>query len=95
MFTWYAAVLASFVVAIPLLIKTARAAIESVDKNIIQASYALGHSEFQTTVYIVLPLAIYTSAGSGDWSKANIMVISLTALSGIALYLANKYSKGV
>jgi molybdate transport system permease protein len=133
MFTWYAAALAAFVVAIPLLIKTARAAIESVDINIIQASYALGLSEFQTAVYIVLPLArkgilagvilsfaralgefgatlmiagnipgktntmplaIYTSAGSGDWSKANMMVISLTALSGIALYLANKYSKG-
>ncbi len=133
MFTWYAAALAAFVVAIPLLIKTARAAIESVDINIIQASYALGLSEFQTAVYIVLPLArkgilagiilsfaralgefgatlmiagnipgktntmplaIYTSAGSGDWSKANMMVISLTALSGIALYFANKYSKG-
>jgi len=134
MFTWYAAALAAFVVAIPLLIKTARAAIESVDRNIIQASYALGLSEFQTAVNIVLPLArkgilagvilsfaralgefgatlmiagnipgktntmplaIYTSAGSGDWSKANMMVISLTVLSGIALYLANKYSKGV
>ena len=132
MFTWYAAALAAFVVAIPLLIKTARAAIESVDKNIIQASFALGLSEFQTAVYIVLPLArkgilagvilsfaralgefgatmmiagnipgktntmplaIYTSAGSGDWSKANMMVISLTVLSAIALYLANKYSK--
>ena len=57
MFTWYAAALAAFVVAIPLLIKTARAAIESVDRNIIQASYALGLSEFQTAVNIVLPLA--------------------------------------
>jgi len=45
MFTWYAAVLASFVVALPLMIKTARAAIESVDKNLINASYSLGHSE--------------------------------------------------
>ncbi len=44
MFTWYAAVLASFVVAIPLMIKTARAAIESVDENLINASYTLGHS---------------------------------------------------
>jgi len=134
MFTWYAAALAAFVVAIPLLIKTARSAIESVDKNIIQASFALGLSEFQTAVYIVLPLArkgilagvilsfaralgefgatlmiagnipgktntmplaIYTSAGSGDWSKANMMVIALTVLSGIALYLANKFSKGL
>ncbi len=133
MFTWYAATLAAFVVAIPLLIKTARAAIESVDDNMIQASFALGLSEFQTAVHIVLPLArkgilagvilsfaralgefgatlmiagnipgktntmplaIYTSAGSGDWSKANMMVISLTLLSGMALYLANKFTKG-
>ncbi len=41
----------------PLLIKTGRAVIESVDNNMIQASFALGLSEFQTAVYIVLPLA--------------------------------------
>ena len=43
MFTWHAAVLASFVIALPFMIKTSRAAIESVDKNLINASYTLGH----------------------------------------------------
>jgi molybdate transport system permease protein len=57
MFTWYAAVLASFVVALPLMIRTTRAAIESIDKNLIQASYTLGHSELQTAWRVVLPLA--------------------------------------
>lgn len=57
MFTWYAAVLASFVVALPLMIKTTRAAIESVDKNLINASYTLGHPEFETAVRVILPLA--------------------------------------
>jgi molybdate transport system permease protein len=57
MFTWYAAVLASFIVALPLMIKTTRAAIESVDKNLINASYTLGHSEFETALKVVLPLA--------------------------------------
>ncbi len=57
MFTWYAAVLASFVVALPLMIKTTRAAIESVDKNLINASYTLGHSEYATALRIILPLA--------------------------------------
>lgn len=57
MFTWYAAVLASFVVALPLMIKTTKAAIESVDRNLINASYTLGHSEFETTVKVILPLA--------------------------------------
>ena len=57
MFTWYAAALASFVVALPLMIKTTRAAIESVDRNLINASYTLGHNEFETTMSVILPLA--------------------------------------
>ncbi len=57
MFTWYAAVLASFVVALPLMVKTTRAAIESVDENLIRASYTLGHSEYWTAFKVILPLA--------------------------------------
>lgn len=57
MFTWYAAVLASFVVALPLMVKTSRAAIESVDENLIRASYTLGHSEYWTAIKVILPLA--------------------------------------
>ena len=122
MFTWYAAVLASYVVALPLMIKTSRAAIESVDENLIKASYTLGHSEWKTMLKIILPLskrgivagtvlsfaramgefgatlmlagnipgktdtmplAIYSHASSGDWSKANIMVIIFTVISGV------------
>jgi molybdate transport system permease protein len=57
MFTWYAAVIAAFVVALPLMIKTSRAAIESVDISLIQASHVCGHSEFKTAISVVLPLA--------------------------------------
>ncbi|HMK43374.1 MAG TPA: molybdate ABC transporter permease subunit [Dissulfurispiraceae bacterium] len=57
MFTWYAAVLASFVVSLPLMIKTGRAALEGVDKNLINASYTLGHSEWETALKVTLPLA--------------------------------------
>jgi molybdate transport system permease protein len=57
MFTWYAAVLASYIVALPLMIKTTRAAIESVDKGLVNASYTLGHSEFDTALKVILPLA--------------------------------------
>jgi molybdate transport system permease protein len=57
MFTWYAAVLASFVVALPLMVRTTRAAIESIDNNLIQASYTLGHSELGTAWRVILPLA--------------------------------------
>ncbi len=98
MFTWYAAALAAFVVAIVLPL-----ARKGILAGVI-LSFARVLSEFGATPMIAgnipgktntMPLAIYTSAGSRDWSKANIMVISLTTLSGIALYLANKYSKGV
>jgi len=134
MFTWYAAVLASFIVALPLMIKTTRAAIESVDKNLINASYTLGHSEFNTTLKVILPLArrgivagtvlsfaramgefgatlmlagnlpgrtdtipiaIYSLAGSGEWSQAHLMVLLMTAMSGIFLYIANRYTKRI
>jgi molybdate transport system permease protein len=134
MFTWYAAVLASFVVALPLMLKTTRAAIESVDPNLINISYTLGHGELKTFFKVILPLskkgmvagtilsfaramgefgatlmvagnipgrtdtmpiAIYTSASSGDWSKANIMVIFFTLVSGAFLYIATRLSKKI
>jgi len=132
MFTWQAAVLASYVVSLPLMIKTARAALEAVDPNLINASYTLGHSELRTFFSVILPLArkgiiagtvltfaralgefgatlmlagnipgktdtmplaIYTLAGSGEWSQANFMVIFLTLISGLFLYLANHFSR--
>ena len=134
MFTWYAAVLASFAVALPLMIKATRAAIESVDRNLINASYTLGHSEFETAIRVTLPLAkrgivagavlsfaramgefgatlmvagnipgktdtmpisIYSHAGSGDWSKANLMVIFFSLMSGVFLYIANRFTKRI
>jgi len=57
MFTWYAAVLASFVVSLPLMLKTARAAFEAVDSSLVKASYVLGRGEFETLFRVVLPLA--------------------------------------
>ena len=131
MFTWYAAVLASFIVSLPLMIKTTRAAIESVDKSLINASYTLGHGELTTAIRVVLPLskkgivagtvlafaramgefgatlmvagnipgktntmpiAIYTSACSGEWSQANLLVLFFTVISGLLIYVANKFS---
>jgi molybdate transport system permease protein len=132
MFTWQAAVIASFVVALPLMIKTARAAMESVDRNLINASYTLGHSKFETALRVILPLAkkgiiagavlsfaramgefgatlmlagnipgrtdtmpiaIYSMASSGEWSRSGSMVAFFTAVSGVFLYVANLYSR--
>jgi molybdate transport system permease protein len=134
MFTWYAAALASFVVAVPLMIKTTRAAIASVDETLINASFTLGHSEWWTACKVILPLArrgifagavlsfaramgefgatlmlagnipgktntmplaIYSAAAGGDWSSANTMVLLFTAISGIFLYTANRWTRGL
>ena len=134
MFTWYAAVLASFVVALPLMIRTTRAAIESVDRSLIDASFTLGHSEFETAIRVTLPLSrrgivagtvlsfaramgefgatlmvagnipgktdtmpisIYSHASSGDWSKANLMVIFFSFMSALFLYVANRFTKRI
>jgi molybdate transport system permease protein len=56
-FTWYAAVIASFVVSFPLMLITARASMEDVDQELINASYVLGRSEFQTVSRVVIPLS--------------------------------------
>jgi molybdate transport system permease protein len=56
-FTWWAAVIAAFVVSVPFTVKSARAAIESVDPALVHASYTLGRGEVETAAYVVLPLA--------------------------------------
>src|SRR5258708_23102290 len=56
-FTWYAAVVAATVMALPLLVRTASAAIESVDRDLERAAYTLGRSEWRTALEVTLPLA--------------------------------------
>jgi len=132
MFTWQAAVLAAFVVSLPLMIRTTRAAIESVEQDLVNASYTLGRSEYETAIRVIFPLAkrgimagvvlafaramgefgatlmiagnipgrtntmpitIYTLAGSGEWGRANMMVLILTMLSGLFLFVANRFGR--
>jgi molybdate transport system permease protein len=40
-----------------------------------------------------VPLTIYSLASSGEWSKANTLVIFFTGLSGLFLYIANRFSR--
>jgi molybdate transport system permease protein len=56
-FTWWAAVIAAAIMALPLMVKSARAAIESVNPQYEVASYTLGKSELETFFRITLPLA--------------------------------------
>jgi molybdate transport system permease protein len=56
-FTWIAAVIAASVMALPLLVRTARAAIESVDRDLEKAAWTLGRSGWRTALEVTLPLA--------------------------------------
>jgi molybdate transport system permease protein len=132
MFTWGAAVVASAIVAFPLMVRTAQAAIESVDRSMIDTAYTLGYSEAETAWRVVLPLArrgllagvslafaraigefgatlmlagnipgrtdtmplaIYAAASSGDWSRAQALVLVLTLVSAALLYVAHKLGR--
>jgi len=56
-FTWRGAVVAAAVGALPLMVKTARAAISAVDPQLEDAARTLGKSEWQVFRRVTLPLA--------------------------------------
>lgn len=56
-FTWEGAALAAFVVAMPLMVKSARAAIESVDPRYEIVSFTFGKGWLETFFRVTLPLA--------------------------------------
>lgn len=57
-FTWQGAVLAATIVAFPLVLKSARAAIEGVDPQLEHAARVLGVSEAGIVFRVTLPLAV-------------------------------------
>ena len=56
-FTWYAAVIAATVMALPLLVRRGRAAIEWVGRGVERAAHALGRPQLRTVLEVTLPLA--------------------------------------
>lgn len=56
-FTWYAAALAAQVVSMPLMVRSSKAAIASIDSEYENASYTLGKSRLYTIFKVTLPLA--------------------------------------
>ena len=58
MFTWQGAVLASALVSLPLVYKSARAAFEEVDLNLENVARTLGLSEWAVFLRVSLPLAL-------------------------------------
>lgn len=57
-FTWKAAVIASSVVGFPLLVRSIRLGMESIDRELIEASRSLGASWRDSLLTIVLPLSL-------------------------------------
>lgn len=131
-FTPWAAVVAAAVMALPLMIKTSRAALESVNPTYEIASYTLGKGRAETFFRVTLllakrgvlaglvlsfaralgefgatlmlagnipgktqtmPLAIYEAVAAGDERRAQVLALTLTAVSVTAVYLTNRLTR--
>ncbi|MEI6651300.1 MAG: molybdate ABC transporter permease subunit [Chlorobiaceae bacterium] len=57
-FTWKAAVIASATVGFPLLVRSIRLGMESIDRQLIDASRSLGAQWYDTLLTIILPLSL-------------------------------------
>jgi molybdate transport system permease protein len=57
-FTWKAAVIASAVVGFPLLVRSIRIGMESIDQQLIQASRTLGANWYDTLFTVIFPLSL-------------------------------------
>jgi molybdate transport system permease protein len=58
-FTWKAAVIASAVVGFPLLVRSIRIGMESIDRQLLEASRTLGAPWYDTLATVVLPLSLH------------------------------------
>jgi len=56
-FTWKAAVIASATVGFPLLVRSIRLGMDSINRQLIQAAESLGSSWFDTLITVILPLS--------------------------------------
>lgn len=57
LFTWKAAVIASVVVALPLMVESARVSLLSVDRTLEDIARTLGYNEWEVFVLVTFPLA--------------------------------------
>ncbi len=131
-FTWYAAVIASCIVSLPLLVRSAQAAFEGIDPNLENAARTLGRSErsvflsvtvplawrgvlagtvlafaralgeFGATLMVAgnipgntqtMPVAIYDAVQAGNMGLANLLVLTITAATIIALLVIGRASR--
>jgi molybdate transport system permease protein len=72
-FTWKAAVVAALLHSLPLLVKSARAAFESVDRSYERAARTLGASEWRLFWRVTLPLAHRSILAAGALAFAQAL----------------------
>ncbi|MCA1038609.1 molybdate ABC transporter permease subunit [Bacillus infantis] len=72
-FTWLAAVIASSVVAFPLMYQSAKTGFETIEKEIEDASRVDGASELKVFLFIALPLSAKALAAGGILSFARAL----------------------
>lgn len=101
-FTWQAAAVASFVVSFPLMVKTARSAVDAVNPELEKASLLLGKGEIETILKITLPLAwrgllagtvLSFARGIGEFGATLMLAGNIpgkTATMPIAIYSATQ-----
>ncbi|MED4036181.1 molybdate ABC transporter permease subunit [Niallia taxi] len=73
MFTWWAALIASTIVAFPLMYQSARTGFEAVDEDIENAARVDGASEYHLFIFISIPLAIKTIVSGAILSFARAL----------------------
>lgn len=73
MFTWWAAVIASSVVAFPLMYQSAKTGFEGVDLDIEEAARIDGASDWKTFIYITIPLSLKAIISGGILSFARAL----------------------
>lgn len=72
-FTWWAAVIASTVVAFPFMYQSARTGFESIDVDVENAGRVDGANELQLFIFISIPLAVKSIVSGGILSFARAL----------------------
>ena len=72
-FSWSATVIAAVVIAFPLMYRSAKAAFEQIDKNVVYAGRTLGLSEMKIFWAIIMPLALPGIISGGILSFARAL----------------------
>lgn len=62
-FSFWGVVIAAFIAGLPLIVKPVQAAVQSTATSLIEASYTLGKSEWETFIFVVLPTIKRSIAG--------------------------------